>query len=346
MRGIEDADGQRFRKALRWVGPALLTALLLAGFGVAFASRVAAGPANRTADSSPTATASPLDAASPTPAPAATPTAANATSTLAPTATQTPSSAGVPAATATPWYMGGVFHLKTVTITANSSDDFTHTCAARVDETFNMTLVAAPDGPGQTVTYYWSDFSGGDESQSHTATVTFAPGEVTKTVTFEANYGAGMGDGSSLQDNIHVNYPDEAMFGDYPTIQHATFAFTCVRQLTNLTFVPSISSWSAPCGNFVNFTMKWTVTATPGPRIFVDFGIPTYTPPPSFADWMAPHTFQAALDATSDLDPGTQDSGVITNALNTAAPNGAYWMQVATTSPEVLTARATIVKAC
>ncbi|HEX8729101.1 MAG TPA: hypothetical protein VF739_10780 [Ktedonobacterales bacterium] len=331
---------------MRRASPVLVTVLVLAGFGIAFASRPGVGPTRQIAASAATATDSPAALASQTPSSVATTTAttattASATVSLAPTATKPASGANGPAPTATPQKWTTFFTLESATVVADPADNFQHTCSALVYESFILNMVAAPDGPGQTVTYSWFD----DMQIQHSGSVTFAPGDTTKSATFRVAFIAGLGDGSPRQDTVDVGYPDEGNNGSWVSVKHATVAFTCVRQVTNLTFVPSISAWNAPCSASVSVTMKWTVTATPGPSAFVDFAAPTESPL-HFSTWLALNPFQAQLNATTTNDPGTQASGEFTVGLAAQIPNGTYWLQVATTSPEALTARATVVKTC
>lgn len=245
-------------------------------------------------------TDNPVALASQTPSVVPPTTTSSAAKTPAPTASQTSSSAAGSAPAATPQKWTTFFTLESATVVADPADNFQRTCSSLVYESYTLNMVAAPDGPGQTVTYRWFD----DLLIEHTGSVTFSPRETTKSATFRVAYNAGLGDGSPRQDTVDVGYPDEGTNGSWVAVKHATVAFTCVRKVTNLTFVPSISAWNAPCGNSISVTKTWTVTATPGPQAFVDFGVPTESPL-TFATWLAPKTFQAPLGATTANDPGT-----------------------------------------
>lgn len=330
-------------RQLRTVGPVLAIAVILAGFGIAFASQSLRAPLTKTANGDATATASlaPSDTAT-----LGVP--ATATASSAP-ATATPGDTG-PANTPTaPLDMASQgFHIKSATVTASADDNFSHTCAATVNETFTLTLVADLNSTGETVSYSWLDL-GFDHSDSGTKTVTFAPGEMSKTVTLQEPFSASLGDGTSQQDSISVYYPDAWIRPPGP-VTHATVAFTCVRHLTGLTLTPSISAWNAPCATSTPITFTWTVTASPGPQLFVVFGAPTQSNP-GFAYWLAPQGFGAYIPATRGFDEeSSSDSGHINDALTNdsllTSPDGDRWIQVATTSPEVLTARATVTKNC
>lgn len=334
--------GANIRRMARSAGPLLVVAIVLAGFGVVFASQAAHGAFPLTADSAATATASPFGTLTPAP---------GDTSIAQATTTRTPATKGS-RATATP--VGGInatalptpviFHVESVTVTPDPSDNFTHTCSAMVYEPMTLTITVDPLSSGETVTYDWNDLYA-NGAAFHTGTLIFAPGETSKSVQFQQGFNAGRGDGSPQPVNVGVTYPDSWYWAP-PTYNNATVAFTCVRQLTNLALTPSISSWNAPCGSSTPVTMTWTVTASPGPRSFATFS-PATQSNPSFDVWLAPNSWGAILPATTGPDDQTsQASGTITTGLNTGQPNGTYWMQVATTAPTSLTAQATVVKSC
>lgn len=338
-----------FTHLLRSVGPLLAIALIVAGFGVTLAHQTQRhNTTPRTADSGATASPalSPTTSGSPTATTLATskstaPASNGQTQTSSNSASNTTSNSAMP-----PYPTPYAFRIQSATVTAAASDNFSHTCANAVYETFTMTITVDPNRPGETVTYGWDDqfvMSG----TPHTATVSFAAGETSKTVTFQEGFNAGRGDGSPVQDDAWVDYPDQWQWGP-AGVTHATVAFTCVRQLTGLTLTPSISTWNAPCGPSVPVTMTWTVTATPGPQMIAEFSAPTQSPM-SFSAWLAPHGFEAIFPSTTGPNDtsSTQQSGAIQTGLtNPDATDGAYWMQVATTAPQVFTARATVVKSC
>lgn len=337
--------GSHVAGLLRAVGPVLAITLVIGGFGVAFAYQAGHLAPPRTADSSATTTAIPSDSAT---APSSdTPTAQGTNTPATATATSQVASDSSPTASSQPVMSAPTptdFQLTSVMVTADPADNFTHTCAPEVFETFTMTITAVPHNPGETVSYGWGDVVQGSETQQHKGSLTFAPGQTTQVVTFKVGYNAGLGDGSPEQDTIWVTYPEEWMWPGTP-ITHATVAFTCVRQLTSLTLTSSISAWNAPCGTSTPVTMTWTVAASPGPRILADFSSPTYSP--GYGTWLAPGGFQAILPPTIDVTQATtQASGSINTSLTSQSPNGTYWMQVATTSPTALTAKATLVKNC
>lgn len=335
---------------LRAAIPVVVVALILGGFGVAFAAHAGPLAPTRTADGGATAMATPSAAETST---AGDPTTTVTTPGASVTATaSTPASAGSPAsssgATSSSMPQSAptptAFHIQSVTVTAAPSDNFTHTCSAVVNESFTMTITVVANPSGEAVSYGWTDLltSG---TASHEGSLTFAPGEMSKTVTFQMGFSAGYGDGSAQHDTVWVSYPDSWL---WPGIlyNHATVAYTCVRQLTSFTLTPSITAWNAPCASSTPITMTWTVVASPGPRLTVDFS-PYTQSDPAFDYWLAPNAFQTILPPTTSANESTtQSSGTATTGLNTGEPNGTYWLQLSTTAPQAMTARGTVVKSC
>lgn len=339
------------RGLLRAAIPVVVVALILGGMGVAFAAHVGPLALPRTADSGVMATATRSSAETSTaggvtpivttPGASVTATASTHASAGSPVSSSSgATSSSMPQSAPTPT----AFHLQSVTVTAAPSDNFTHTCSAVVNESFTMTITAEANPSGETISYGWYDpLNIG--TTNHVETLTFAPGEMSKTVTFQMGFSAGHGDGSAQHDTAWVTYPDSWLWP--PTsVTHATVAYTCVRQLTSFTLTPSITAWNAPCAISTPITMTWTVVASPGPSLTVDFS-PYTQSDPAFDVWLAPNAFQAILPPTSSLgESTTQASGSVTTGLNTSEPNGTYWMQLATTAPQALTAKATVVKSC
>jgi hypothetical protein len=338
-----DINSSRIKGLLRSVGLVLVLALILGGFGVVFASKAGTFAPSQTADSGPTATASlsAIDTSTPGDMPTMT-VSGMATTTPSSTSTSSSTSAGIPPAPSN--QTSDYFHLESATVTADPSDNFTHACSAMVNETFTVTLTADANGPSQTVSYDWEDMYA-NGTQPHSGMITFAPGETSKTFTIQQGFNAGRGDGSAQRPNISVTYPDSWMWAP-PQYNIQTVSFTCVRQLTNLTLTPSISSWDAPCGSIAHITFTWILTASPGPTILAEFA-PKTESNPGFATWWAPNSTQVSVPATTGPDqPSTQVSGSFNDALASPYSNGTYWIQMATTSPSALTARATVIQNC
>lgn len=325
--------GASIRRRWRSIAPLLVVAIVLAGFGAVFANQAARGAFMHTAASA-DATASPAaDAPTATSAAVGQPTKTSAPTKSHPTATPI----GGVDASAFPTPV--IFHVETVTVTPDPSDNFTHTCADAVYEPATLTVTVAPNSPGETVNYDWLD-SLYNDSQEHTGTLVFAPGETSKSVKFQEGFSAGVGDGSPQQFTVGVTYSD-SWYWPTPQYHEEPVAFTCVRQITDLTLTPSVSS--VACSGVTNVTMTWTLTASPGPRMYVAFGrVQTM----GFATWWAPGGFGAIVPTTTGPGDANQVSGTLQDAVGADAPNGSYWMQVTTTSPNSLTAKATITKAC
>jgi hypothetical protein len=217
-----------------------------------------------------------------------------------------------------------------------------------ISEAFTVTVSVAAHRSAGKVQYQW-DYGLGPSAgfAQGVATVDFAPSETTKTFAYSEQIAAAYGDGQVMHDHILFDSPAGTGYdGIQP--QHASYAFTCIRQVTAVTVTASPGSISTPCPSNQPVRFDWTATLTPGPDTSVTY---EYAFTGHFGEWfhVAPQT--VSIPGTNATDPSAPQtlSGnqtVTWLASNPQTPDGNISMTVNISAPNTTAGTGTFTAQC
>ena len=168
---------------------------------------------------------------------------------------------------------------------------------------------------GGTVTYHWQENPGGTFP---TQTVSFAPGQTSRTVTQTTVTGASWGNGSTLSLTLNVVAPNT--FTSAPV----SFKFFCQRVITGIS-AKVTPTFVCENGN-ATLSFSATITVSPGPG-----NVPvTY------------HWYRSdggTGQTTTVTIPDGQTAVIVTTSwsLGPPIPAGAYWEEVIASAPNAKT---------
>jgi len=240
-----------------------------------------------------------LDASSTTSTPTATsPGGSNNTAASAPTSTPQPAA----------------FWVSSISVSVDHPT-FTGICSNNMTRVVTGVIHAPANTNGGTVTYNWQENPG---STFPTQTVSFAPGQTSRTVTQTTVTGANWGNGSTLSLTLNVMAPNT--FTSAPV----SFKFFCKRVITGIS-AKVTPTFVCENGN-AKLSFSATITVSPGPG---DVPV-TY------------HWYRSdggTGQTTMVTIPDGQTSVIVTNSwsLGPPIPAGAYWEEVIASAPNAHT---------
>jgi hypothetical protein len=248
------------------------------------------------------------DSSSTTPTPTATSSGgANTTATGTPTTT-------TQAPTPPPTAQLAAFRVSGISASVDHPT-FTGICSNNMTRIVTGVIYAPANTTGGTVTYHWQENPGGT---FQTQSVSFAPGQTSRTVTQTTVTGASWGNGSTLSLTLNVIAPNT--FTSAPV----SFKFFCQRVLTAIS-ANVTPTFVCDNGNAM-LSFSATLTVSPGPG-----NVPvTY------------HWYRSdggTGQTTTVTVPDGQTSVIVTNSwsLGPPIPAGAYWEEVIASAPNANT---------
>ncbi len=221
------------------------------------------------------------------------------------------------------------FAISGVNVTVTPAN-FHGSCSSTMLFTFTATFAAPAGNPGGTTTYIWTRSDGGHSGTPQS--VTFAAGQTSNTVTTTWQLGSVYGNGQVFWEEVQVQAPNTL------TSNQAMFSFQCTAgggfQVTHVS--ASVDASHFACSNSEQvFTFTATITVSPNSG-----GVVTYNWVRSDGATHAPYTVTVPAGSTSVSVSTTWTVGA-------GIPNGNYWEQVQTTSPNSVSSnQATFAMAC
>jgi hypothetical protein len=148
-------------------------------------------------------------------------------------------------------------HIKSVTTSVTPNTLSSVSCGSNTDFTFSSVIAVDEGSGGGAVSYTWNI-----GSNHIPGTVTFAPSEMSKTITYTVK-GVSSSAPPSLSGSLSVNNGATTMTST-PAAVSGICSFSGKFQVTNLTISVSPSAVTGVvCGNYITFVYTATVTVTP-----------------------------------------------------------------------------------